>query len=66
LAGISYSLNSNSVGVLNYGYDALGLRNTVSGSFARTGLPQPIPSATYDAVIWAKSMMKGFADLGDH
>src|SRR5579864_1924051 len=48
LAGISYTLNSNSVGVLNYGYDALGMRNSVSGSMARTGLPQPVPSASYD------------------
>src|SRR5579864_1800360 len=48
LAGISYTLNSNSVGALNYGYDALGMRNSVSGSMARTGLPQPVPSASYD------------------
>jgi RHS repeat-associated protein len=49
LSGISYSLNSNSVGALTYGYDVLGMRNSVSGSFARTGLPQPILSASYDA-----------------
>jgi RHS repeat-associated protein len=49
LTGIAYSLNSTSVGSLTYGYDALGMRNSATGSFARTGLPQPIPSATYDA-----------------
>jgi RHS repeat-associated protein len=49
LAGISYALNSTSVGVLNYGYDALGMRTSVSGSMARIGLPQPIPSASYDS-----------------
>jgi RHS repeat-associated protein len=30
------------------GYDALGMRSSVSGSMARTGLPQPVPSAAYD------------------
>ncbi len=49
LAGISYALNSTSVGVLNYGNDALGMRTSVSGSMARTSLPQPVPSASYDA-----------------
>jgi YD repeat-containing protein len=49
LAGISYALSSTPVGILSYGYDALGMRNSVSGSFARTGLPQPVPSASYDA-----------------
>src|SRR5206468_3494761 len=61
LAGISYSLNSNSVGVLNYGYDTLGMRNSVSGSFARTGLPQPIPAASYDVgnelLAWNESAL---------
>jgi RHS repeat-associated protein len=48
LTGIAYSLNSTSVGSLTYGYDALGMRNSATGSFARTGLPQPVPSASYD------------------
>jgi RHS repeat-associated protein len=49
LTGISYTLNSTLVGALNYGYDTLGMRTSVSGSLARTELPQPIPSASYDA-----------------
>jgi RHS repeat-associated protein len=48
LTGIAYSLNSTSVGSLTYGYDGVGTRNSVTGSFARTGMPQPIPSASYD------------------
>jgi len=48
LTGISYALNSNPVGVLNYGYDAIGMQTSISGSMARMGLPQPMPSAAYD------------------
>jgi len=61
LTGISYALNSNPVGVLNYGYDALGMRTSVSGSMARTGLPQPIPTASYDGgnelLAWNESVL---------
>src|SRR5262249_22670484 len=49
LTGISYTLNSSPLGSLTYGYDSLGMRTTLSGSFARTGLPQPAPVASYDA-----------------
>jgi RHS repeat-associated protein len=49
LTGISYSVNSNSVGSISYGYDALGMRISASGSLARTDIPQPMPSASYDA-----------------
>lgn len=38
-----------SLGTLAYSYDPLGRRTQVSGSFARTGLPQPVASAAYDA-----------------
>jgi RHS repeat-associated protein len=37
------------LGDLTYEYDAAGNRIGVSGSFARTLLPDPVPSATYDA-----------------
>jgi RHS repeat-associated protein len=61
LAGISYTLNSTSVGALNYGYDTLGMRTAVSGSMARTGLPQPTPSASYDSgnelLAWNESAL---------
>src|SRR5260221_1143414 len=37
------------------------MRNSVSGSFARTGLPQPIPSASYDGenelLTWNESAL---------
>ncbi|MBI4638965.1 MAG: hypothetical protein HY727_21720 [Candidatus Rokubacteria bacterium] len=36
-------------GDMTYGYDAVGNRIRVSGSFADTLLPDPIASATYDA-----------------
>ena len=49
------------MGVLNYGYDALGMRASVSGSMARTGLPQPIPTASYDGgnelLAWNESVL---------
>jgi RHS repeat-associated protein len=34
---------------LTYEYDAAGNRISIGGSFARTGLPQPLASAVYDA-----------------
>ncbi len=37
------------MGDLTYTYDAAGQRTTVGGSFARTGLPHALASATYDA-----------------
>ena len=49
LTAITYTLSSNSVGDLGYGYDVLGQRTTVSGSFAATGFPAAVSSATYDA-----------------
>ncbi|MCU1269196.1 MAG: hypothetical protein JWN74_490 [Acidobacteriaceae bacterium] len=61
LTSISYTLNSNSVGALNYGYDGLGMRTSVSGSLARTGLPQPMPTASYDVgnelLAWNESAL---------
>src|SRR5207249_3323920 len=49
LTGIAYSLGSNSLGNLTYSYDASNSRVQMGGSFARTALPQPLGSATYDA-----------------
>ena len=49
LTGISYQFGSNTLGSLTYTYDQLGRRTQVGGSFARTGLPGAVPSATYDA-----------------
>jgi YD repeat-containing protein len=49
LIGITYQLGSNPLGNLTYAYDQAGRRTQVGGSFARTGLPAPVSSASYDA-----------------
>lgn len=43
-----YTLGTTTLGDLQYTYDAAGRRVQVSGSWARTGLPQAMPSATYN------------------
>ncbi|MGH2459982.1 MAG: RHS repeat-associated core domain-containing protein, partial [Chloroflexota bacterium] len=48
LTGLTYTLGNNPLGDLSYSYDADGERLTMGGSFARTGLPQPVSAATYD------------------
>jgi RHS repeat-associated protein len=49
VTGITYSFGGNTLGSLSYGYDQLGRRIQMSGSFARTNLPQPVIAAGYDA-----------------
>jgi RHS repeat-associated protein len=49
LTGITYQLGASTLGNLSYAYDALGRRTQVSGSFARTSLPQLVVTASYDA-----------------
>ena len=49
LTGITYRQGATVLGDLTYQYDAAGNRVTTGGSFARTGLPQALASATYDA-----------------
>jgi YD repeat-containing protein len=41
LTGMSYSLGSSLLGNLAYGYDQSSRRTGVTGSFARTGIPNP-------------------------
>ena len=48
LTGLTYKLGASALGTLTYGYDAAGQRTTVGGSYARTGLPAALTSATYD------------------
>jgi RHS repeat-associated protein len=48
LTSMIYQLGSSTLGDLNYVYDAANRRAQVSGSFARTGLPQTVNSASYD------------------
>jgi RHS repeat-associated protein len=49
VTGITYKFNATTLGNLTYSYDSLGRRTQVGGSFAQTGLPGSITSATYDA-----------------
>jgi RHS repeat-associated protein len=49
VTGITYKFNANTLGNLTYSYDSLGRRTQVGGSFAQTGLPGAVTSASYDA-----------------
>jgi RHS repeat-associated protein len=49
LTGLAYTLGSNTLGTLTYGYDAASQRATVGGTWARTVIPTAVSSATYDA-----------------
>ena len=49
VTGITYKFNATTLGNLTYSYDSLGRRTQVGGSFAQTGLPGTVTSATYDA-----------------
>jgi RHS repeat-associated protein len=49
LTSLSYALGQTTLGDLTYTYDAAGQRISVGGSWARTGLPSSLTSATYDA-----------------
>ena len=49
LTGINFTLGGNTLGNLTYGYDLAGRRANVGGSFARTGMPNALASASYNA-----------------
>lgn len=49
LTGLTYKLNSTTLGTLTYSYDMAGRRTTVGGTYARTGLPSAQSTTTYDA-----------------
>lgn len=49
LASICFTLGQTTLGDLTYTYDAAGSRIAVGGSWARSGLPPALTSATYDA-----------------
>ncbi|HEX3391528.1 MAG TPA: RHS repeat-associated core domain-containing protein, partial [Solirubrobacteraceae bacterium] len=49
LTSISYQKGSEKLGELDYSYDPNGRREAVWGSYARTGLPEAISSAAYNA-----------------
>ena len=48
LTGLTYKNGATVLGNLTYDYDQTGRRTRVGGSLARTGLPQPLSSATYN------------------
>src|SRR5437899_7058243 len=49
LTSLTYNLGATTLGDLQYTYDAAGNRIQVAGSWARSSLPQPVASATYNA-----------------
>lgn len=49
LTALTYMLGTNILGNLTYSFDAANNVVQMGGSFARTGLPQPMASANYDA-----------------
>ena len=49
LTGLTYTLNSNTLGNLTYSYDLAGRRTGIGGSYPRTGLPNAQAATGYDA-----------------
>jgi RHS repeat-associated protein len=49
LTGLTYKLGGTTLGTLTYAYDAAGNRTGIGGTWARTGLPAALTTATYDA-----------------
>lgn len=48
LTDLTYQLGMSTLGTLSYGYDMIGQRTTIGGTWARTNLPAALTSATYD------------------
>lgn len=49
VTGLTYKNGTNTLGALTYAYDRNGSRSQIGGTWARSGMPQPLASATYDA-----------------
>jgi RHS repeat-associated protein len=49
LTGLTYKLGGATLGGLTYTYDPAGRRGVIDGTWARTGLPAAVNSATYNA-----------------
>jgi RHS repeat-associated protein len=49
LTGLTYKNGQTTLGALTYTYDAAGNRESVGGTWARTMLPEPVSSASYNA-----------------
>jgi RHS repeat-associated protein len=59
ITALTYKLGTTTLGDLSYTYDLAGNRTSVGGTWARTGLPAAMASATYDAAnqiaTWAST-----------
>ena len=49
LTGLTYKLGPTTLGTLTYTYNSNGNRTVLGGTWARTGLPSALTSATYNA-----------------
>ena len=49
LTNLVYKYGTNTLGNLSYSYDAGGKRTTIGGSYARSGLPEPVTNSSYNA-----------------
>jgi len=49
LTALTYKLGTTTLGDLQYTYDATGNRIQIDGAWARTGVPQAVTGATYNA-----------------
>src|SRR5260370_39802904 len=49
LTGINYTLGGSVLGKLTYAYDLARRRTSIGGSFAKTGMPNVLASANYNA-----------------
>jgi RHS repeat-associated protein len=49
LTGLTYKKGASTLGALTYAYDAGGNRAQAGGTWARTGLPDAVSAATYNA-----------------
>jgi RHS repeat-associated protein len=49
LTALTYKYGGSTIGSLTYSYNAAGRRTAISGSYARSGLPSAVNSATYNA-----------------
>jgi RHS repeat-associated protein len=47
--GITYKFGANTLGNLTYAYDAAGRRTMIGGSYARSGLPLAVTTASHNA-----------------
>jgi RHS repeat-associated protein len=61
LTALTYTSSAGVLGNLTYAYDAVGNRTHVGGTWARTGLPQPVASAVYNEanqlMRWGSSVL---------